>query len=369
MALLKRNNIYYAYFRKPGSKTQRIVKSLGTTDRATAEIAHATLKNRLALKRTARILSRNVPGFVDERPDFVEKLTQLTAAPVVEDSGSLLTLGAMESIAITRKSFSTTTRNYWRRFVEREGAETLAAEITPQRALRYLDKYYSGGNGKNWNNAKSALNGIYKCCLVQAQLNVSPFSPINQKRVEAVEHYRNLTDEEIDRLLAVLPAPLKVMTMLSRYTSLRLKDCARITPSMLDREKLVLVIDPGKNKRFDEWVCCPLLPPLLNFLDKHCRRCRPDEAYAQSFWKRGEEWDDAKYSRQFRKYVRQLEIPDTESGKASFHSLRGSAITFFKEHGVNGPMLSDITGHDASNVEKIYARAVKNISDLARNWR
>ena len=55
----------------------------------------------------------------------------------------------------------------------------------------------------------------------------------------------------------------------------------------------------------------------------------------------------------FHKYFRQLEINDTSSGKASFHSIRGTAITWFKEHGVKGEELRSITGHASADVEDI----------------
>jgi recombination protein RecR len=102
----------------------------------------------------------------------------------------------MWELALTRRTLSKTHRIRWQRFVERIGVK-YADEVTPAKALKYLEDNYSGGNGKTFNNVKSILNTIFRCCLVEAGLSESPFAPIMNKKVTDVEHHRNLTDEEI----------------------------------------------------------------------------------------------------------------------------------------------------------------------------
>jgi integrase len=230
-----------------------------------------------------------------------------------------------------------------------------------------LEANYSDGNGKSFNNVKSALNTVFRCCLVEAGLDQSPFAPIINKRVTDVEHHRNLTLAEVDQIMAApdLPLYVKIMTMLSRWTAQRLETCARMTPEMFDFDQKVFLIDPGKNKRFNEWVCCPILPDLENFIKPLIQQCKdPQLPIVQQF---GYTSNNA-FSLFFVKALRRLGINDSANEKASFHSLRGTAITWFKENGVTGDDLTSITGHDSQEVESIYARPIKNISQIAKSF-
>ena len=70
----------------------------------------------------------------------------------------------------------------WRRFV-RESGFVYMDEIRPEDALAYLEKRYSGE--KVYNNARCALNGIFKLLLVDAGLAESPFDRIHARRFTA----------------------------------------------------------------------------------------------------------------------------------------------------------------------------------------
>jgi integrase len=139
-----------------------------------------------------------------------------------------------------------------------------------------------------------------------------------------------------------------------------------MTPGMFDFEKLVFLIDPGKNKRFNEWVCVPLFPELEEFLKPILTQCHdPAKPIVQHF----SDWLNTRYTNVFSKLVKELKIPDEHGARASFHSLRGTAITWFKEHGIKGDELRSITGHDSSDVEYIYARDIASISKIAQKFK
>jgi integrase len=206
-------------------------------------------------------------------------------------------------------------------------------------------------------------------CLVEARLSESPFAPIANRRVTDVEHHRNLTEEEIGRFMAApsIPEYAKIMTMLSRWTTLRLESCARITPSMFDFETLVFLIDPGKNKRFKEWVCVPIFPELEKYIKPILAQCENSEKpIVQNF---GYPKKNDYFSEDYRKWLKELGVLDTPTGKASFHSLRGSAITWLKENGVDREARRSITGHDSQDTEDIYARDIKTISRIAKAFK
>ena len=262
---------------------------------------------------------------------------------------------------------SKTHKIHWKSFIDRIGVK-YADQVTPKKALAYLERYYNKGNGKTFNNVKSNLNTVFRMCLVEAGLSESPFAPIANRRVTDVEHHRNLTAEEIDRIMAAprVPEYVRIMTMLSRWTAQRLETCARMIPAMFDFEKKVFIIDPGKNARFKEWVCCPIFPTLEKFIKPILAKCKhPEVPIVQQFnYPKKNDY----FSAEFRELLISLGIRDDSTGKASFHSLRGSAITWLKENGVDRETRRSITGHDSQDVEDVYAKDIASISRLAKNW-
>ena len=363
MALRKIYNTYYVYF-KDIDGTQR-TRSLKTTDKATAEKLHQKFMVTLQAKKGELAIMRTFP----ER--FPQAAEVTTVAPPVakDDSGhqrGSIALVKMWALANTRRTLSNTHRIRWQSFLDGIGVK-YADEVTSAKALKYLEDNYSSGNGKTFNNVKSILNTIFRCCLVEAGLSESPFAPIMNRKVTNVEHHRNLSDEEIERIMSApsVPEYAKIMTMLSRWTTQRLETCARITPAMFDFDKLVFLIDPGKNRRFKEWVCAPIFPELEKYIKPILAQCEdPDKPIVKQFQYTRDDY----FSREYRQILQSLGIVDTDSGKASFHSLRGRGITWLKEQGIDREARHSITGHDSQDVEDIYAKDIVTISRIAKSF-
>lgn len=361
MALRKKANTWYAYFRDINGK--QIQRSLHTGDRDIAVIREKAMKAAIQEIKFQAAVNR----FYPDRPQITTAFPPKKVAPGEHQRGGIA-LEKMWKLALTRRNLSKTHRIRWQRFVERIGCK-YADEVTPAKALAYLEKYYSKGNGQTFNNVKGNLNSIFRCCLVEAGLSESPFSPIFKRIVTDIEHYRNLSDEEINRIMAApsIPEYAKIMTMLSRWTTLRLESCARITPSMFDFETLVFLIDPGKNKRFKEWVCVPIFPALEKYIKPILAQCENSEKpIVKNF---GYPKKNDYFSEDYRKWLKELGILDTPSGKASFHSLRGRGITWLKEQGINRDARRAITGQDSQDTEDIYARDIKTISRIAKAFK
>lgn len=352
--LKKINNRFYVAFRDIDG-TQR-TRALGTSDPELAKKLHAEYMQHVETRKFMVKISRDFP-------DLVKEQAPETAA--MESNHGRLKLSAVWDLAQPRRNLSKDHRKIWSNFLERTTLK-YADEVTPKYALNYLNQYYNKGNGKTHNNVKSALNTVFRCVLVEAGLSESPFKPIFDKRVTDIDHHRNLTLEEFDRIFAIAPMQLQIAMMLSRWTAQRLETVTRMTPAMFDFEKLVFLIDPGKNKRFDEWVCVPIFPELEDFIKPILKQCPdPEKPIVHHF----SNWKNSRYTNVFSKIIKQLNIPDEHGARASFHSLRGTAITWFKEHGIKGDDLQSITGHDSKEVEEIYARDIASISKIAAGAR
>lgn len=360
MALRKIHNVYYIYFRDVDG-TQR-TRSLKTTDKEIAKRLHDGYMKQLQSKKGEMVIMRDFPEHFPKQAPI-----RSIAPPVTTDNGHTkgsIALDKMWDIALKKRPLSKMHSIYWGAFLKRIGVK-YADQVTPAVALDYMETHYSSGNGKSYNTAKSALNVIFRCCLVEAKLTTSPFEPIINRRITETASRRNLTLAEVDAIMATAPLHIQIMTMLSRWTAQRLETCARITPEMFDLERRVIIIDPGKTKRFNKWVCCPIFPELESFMLPLLAKCKPGLPIVRNF---NYPSSNAIFSHQFCQLLARLQITATSSGNVGFHSLRGTAITWFKENGITGETLRSITGHASQEVEDIYARAISNISQIATNW-
>ena len=351
--LRKYGKKWYIMFRGLDGKLK--TRSLKTEDKEEAAKRHADYMRNLRSARSAQVLARDFPGVVQLAPVLPE---------LPEHRRGGIRIDKMWEVALTKRPLSRNHEKIWVKFCDRIGVK-YADLVTPKLALEYLETHYSGGNGKTYNNARSILNTIFRCCLIEAGLETSPFASIIPRRVTEVDSHRNLTEVEIEAIKASGTPLIRLMTMLSRWTAQRLETCARISPSMLDWERKVIIVQPGKTKRFNKWVCAPIMPELEEYLLTE-NLIQPGDSSEDPLVKSLGYTTNAAFSVSFSRLLEKLNITDTADGKASFHSLRGSAITWFKEHGVMGEPLRMITGHKSDAVEDIYARDIETVSRIAR---
>lgn len=352
--LRKYGKKWYIMFRGLDGKLK--TRSLKTEDKEEAAKRHADYMKNLRSARSAQVLARDFPGVVQAAPALPE-------LPGTHRRGGIR-IDKMWEVALTKRPLSENHRKIWVKFCDRIGVK-YADLVTPKLALDYLNTHYAGGNGKTFNNARSILNTIFRCCLIEAGLESSPFGAIIPRRITEVESHRNLTLLEVDQIMEAGTPLIRLMTQLSRWTAQRLETCARMTPAMLDLERKVIIIQPGKTKRFNEWICAPVMPELEKFLRNENLigfSSPSDEPFVSAFGYT----TNAAFSLAFGRLLAKLNITDTAEGKASFHSLRGTAITWYKEQGITGEPLRAITGHRSDAVEDIYARDIETISRIAR---
>lgn len=359
MALRKIGRYYYCYFRDETGK----IKTLATreTERSQAEMFDRAVRSSINARRTRKKLLEIM------EPELREKILasdKAAAKKLPPSTRGTLKLVDMFEIACTRRSLGSSHRYAWNRFLKFT-KYTYAKEITPQIALAYLNEYCSKGNGKNFNNIKSALNTIFRACLVEAEMPSSPFSVIMDKSVTEIDSHRNMKKDEFELLFQKANTHTQIMMMLSRWTSQRLETCARMTPKMFDFSKRVFIMQPGKTKRFNEWVCCPIFPELEDFIKPILQKCKNKEKpIVENFDYPG----NKNFSSNFSNLLKRNNITDTEEGSICFHSIRGTAITWMKENGIPKEERQSITGQKSDEIEEIYARAIENISRVAFNF-
>lgn len=363
MSLRKIGKWYYVCYYDIDGKLHNV--ATGMTTKEDAQVIEQNIRTIVQTERSIRKAKRITERIAQATGGVIQ-----TEKKVVKHSrGNSIRLDAMFKEALTRNAtLSEQHKRSWNWFTKRIGV-VYADEVTPRMCLDYLNKYYGERSPKTWNNTKGQLNTVFRLCLVQAGLTESPLRSIADRHVDRreVQSKRNMTDSEIDMILAdpKTSVYLKTMMMISRWTGLRLKECRRVTPDMFDFEKLAFIIDPSKTKRFDEWVCIPILPKLKEYLESIAHLI-PDKnkPIAEQL---GHVSDHA-LSKGFIDALLRLGIRKGKEDPVSFHSLRGSMITWLKENDIDPETRHEITGHDSDAVEGRYARMEAKISKLARSF-
>lgn len=358
----KQSGIYYIYFR--GADGVQHTISTRSRNRADAERMDQANKAIIAGERKKQALAKLIRN-ASTSAEVAEPIKD--TAP--QHKRGSLALRDLFPVALTRNAeLSALHRRTWELFCDRIPVK-FCDQVTPAMALNYLDTFYGAKSAKTWNNVKGMLNRLFRLCLVQANIQASPFARITDRHVDRkkVKAKRNLTDEEIKILLndPKTSIYLKTMMMISRWTGLRLKDCRMVTPEMFNMTDLAFIIDPAKNQRWSEWVCVPILPELNAHLEAIAHLI-PDKniPIAEQL---GHVSDHA-LSKGFSDALIRLGIRKGKQDPVSFHSLRGSMITWMKENGIDADTRHQITGQDSDAIEGRYARAIKNISTLAKTY-
>lgn len=362
MALKKRDNTWYVYYKQDG----RIVwRSLGTGDIKEAERhAEAIMAQVHEIRRLQRIANafpqpiNLVPASTMQTPPVLPAVqqTELTALPppsVMQYSSSRFPLAKLYEIAERHRKLTESHSSVWQNFIRRCGM-SFADEVTPQAAQKYMDAYYNGKSAKTYNNVRSALDMIFRSALIEAGLQSSPFSALLQRRLDDVEHYRPFTREETKAILGYLSNGRheywRCLTMISLYTGLRLESCKRLSPSHI-KDGMITIL-PGKTARFGRAVQIPLLPPLQKYLGTlepelatketpYCSLFPEELRWARNVWFYGGMCES-------------LGIRDTDDGKVSFHSLRVTFVTRLSEQGVEDRVIRGIVGHSSQQMTDLY---------------
>ena len=339
MGLRKRGKYWHIYWKENG--TLRSL-STGCTVKAEAVAFDNAKKLELAQKRAIRLRCR----ITGENPQ--KKLDAVSPDPPKDHKRGSIRLDAMFQTALQYRKLSKTHKSIFDRFV-RECGKIYADQITPRIALEYLRSKYGQGNGKSFNNSKTILNTIFKLCMIETGLEISPFERIMNMRVEKVQHHRPLTQEEFLRAFHAAEEPWKTASLIAWHTGARLETCKRIMQELLTNPADSITIKPGKTSRFGRSVFIPIHAELLQWINK---------IIASGVDWQSWQFKEIKGKERLSYYVsllRSLNINDTEDGKASFHSLRCSFITNCDREKIDRKDTRGIVGQVADETTDLYS--------------
>ena len=364
MAIRKIKNRYYIYYRDQDGKHRTM--SLGTSDPEKAKAEHDRVWGLIQSAKVAtKALNRHAMIFPDAVVKEIEQANPIP--PRVPREKKRLKLVDMLELAQQYRDVSDDGIKSFNRFLEWCGKRyTHAVDITPQIALEYLEERYGSGNGKSFNNNKSALNVIFRSCLIQAELERSPFEFLQNKRVRNIENHRPLTVEEFRKAFTAAREPWKTASLISWHTALRRETCFRLAWKHINQQDKSITIMPGKTARFGRAVYIPIHDELWQWL-LTLPRPADDNTPILSQFPKLRIWRKNKNISYFVGLLQSLGIVDTEQGKASFHSLRASFVTRCDEYGITRAATKGIAGHVDDKITDLYShdhKSARQILDL-----
>ena len=367
MALRKIHNTYYVYFRDLDGSLK--TRSLHTTDKAMAEDLHRRFMLMLQSKRGEAMLYANFPDQFRNKP-----ITSI-APPIETQEGEhvkgSIALAKMFECAQKKTAWKNPDRmlKTWEHFTSNVSVK-YADEVTPRIALAYLEKFYGKSSGKTFNNHKTALNTIFRLCLVESNLQQSPFAVIANRRLTEVQHYRPLTEEEFIKAFEAASEPWKTASLISWFTAMRRETCFRLAWEHIDTSDQSITIMPGKTARFGRAVYIPIHEQLWEHLIS-LPRPKSDKTPILSQFPFIANWEKATGRKKTRLtyYVgllHSLGIKDTADGKAGFHSIRSSFITQCDEANVERRATKGVAGQVHDSTTDLYSRDKETAKQILR---
>ena len=354
MAIRKIKNRYYIYYRDHDGKHRTM--SLGTSDPIKAQAEHDRVWGLIQSAKVAhKMVSRHAMIFPDAVIKEIERADPIPER--VPREKKRLKLKEMIDLAQQYRDIPKRTAREFMRFVE-SVPQIYADEITPEIAVAYLDMHFGGGNGKTYNNHKSLLNTIFRCCLIQAGLEKSPFDSVINKKVRNVEHHRPLTVEEFRSAFIAAREPWKTASLISWHTALRSETCFRLAWEHINIPDRSITIMPGKTARFGRAVYVPIHDELWHWLQS-LPRPEDDKTPILAQYPPIHSWKDGSKT-YYVGLLQSLGIKDNVYGKASFHSLRVSFITRCDENGIIRSATRGFVGQVDDNTTDLYSHDKKS---------
>ncbi|WP_176013623.1 tyrosine-type recombinase/integrase [Victivallis sp. Marseille-Q1083] len=351
MALRQRGkeNFYHAYFRTiialPDGRLKYATTTvnLGTSDLVTARALEADL---LRKNKAARLHQRAKAPAI--RLDVAAGVRPAADIQTIHRERRKRRLKLADALAVAEKykSLGETTEKRFRAFCKTVKLRYMD-EVTPDIAFEYLcGKCPDTGNGKNFNNIKSALNAVFRLTLLDSGMDASPFAKIPNRSV-CSRHQRPFTEDEFVRIYRSAPEPWKSAAMIAWFTGLREKDVFLLRWDQISGD--VLTTLPAKTARFGRSVQIPIHPQLtaaLAALPRVGDRVLGAWPY---------EPESISFRRAFGDLLRKLKICDDASGFVAFNSLRDSFVTRCDAAGIPRHAVRGLVGHVSDRQTDLYS--------------
>lgn len=236
------------------------------------------------------------------------------------------------------------------------------ATIQPREISKWRDQVAKSLTVSSANLSLKCLRVCFNDALKHQLITSNPAGIVKTLKRVAENRRREMTLEEIKRVLSACDHEWRGIVLFGLYSGQRLGDIRSLTWRSVDMQKWDLKLVTGKTGRR---MVIPIVKPLQDYL---LSLPSEDDPQAPLFPKAFSAKRVGALSNQFREILVEagLATPRThqkvkqgrafkrEVSELSFHSLRHSAVTFLKASGASDVMAREIVGHDSEAVSRKY---------------
>ncbi|EDM26520.1 integrase/recombinase XerD [Lentisphaera araneosa HTCC2155] len=345
--IFKRGNIYYLRFTVNGKKK---VVSLKTPNKA------------IATKEAEKYLSPQKASNEAEAAEFIAKAKGLISTERISLDDAWDLYFKSKRRRDSGKSTITSYKQHLQkfvRFVEAEYDELIYLdELTPKVAEEFLESLKVSPN--TYNKYKNFLKLYFDTVSKDCGVTKNPFEGIISKSLKK-ESWRELNDDEVDKLTSYPKGEVWVLMNLGIYTGMRLKDAALLKWADVDLKREKIIFTPWKTAKSEKVVHVPILPELRKALQWVKQQKLSNDLVlpemAASYQK-----SRTNLSSLVKRIFIDLKIRD---GKVGFHSLRHTFVSTCAKAGVPMSVVQAIVGHGSPAMTRHYTHID---IESARKW-
>lgn len=235
--------------------------------------------------------------------------------------------------------------------------------VTPDHAKRFMEKQMERVSSGTTGNLIGCLKKAFNRAIDKRLIDYNPFRGVSPKK-DDTQQRRAFTEEEIERLVKILPGEWPDMIRVCLYTGgQRLGDIATLKWEQIDLEGGLIAMTTQKTKRR---MNKPIIAPLMAVLSRRQAESVSKYVFPLAAAKHAQAGGtSSKLSLEFTGLLKEHGFieDDTKAPRQgdrrtlsalSFHCLRYSVVTILRNAGVPPDLTRELVGHASEQVERIY---------------
>ncbi len=356
--LVKRGKKWFARWSVDGQVFTRSTK----TDSITA--AREKLKEFTALHRLGNEVDvlEGVAAKISGRKSEMKKIEDEQPATLITDAWQLFLAqpGRPDSGTQTLSNY----RSRFEMFVKWMGKEFPGVkelrQITKVHAAKYVSTLPGTVSASTFNRHLNALSLVWRELEEPSKLTSNPWTAFTKKKF--IPHSRReLTIEELQKVVAASKGEMRLLLALGVFTGLRLRDCACLPWSSIDVVRQIISVIPSKTaRRSQKRVIIPMHRDLLLMLLEIPDSQR--KGFLLPATERRYHQFDGAVSKDVAKLFESVGIEThatldgvkRKRAECGFHSLRHTFVSLCASSGVSQSVVQSLVGHDSPSMTKHY---------------
>ena len=250
------------------------------------------------------------------------------------------------------------------RFVEDCGDKPIIElrEITPTIVKSYLKDLKGKFKGATYNRYLKFYKRMWRILHDEARLTCNPWAEYKNQIIDVVPR-RNLTIEELTKVIGSLDGEWRGLFIIGIYTGMRISDCCHLQWKNVDMsEKRLTVVFYKRRMRKPYPVQIPMHPDIYQMLSS----VPQTERHGYVLPECASAYDRHSINYKVKRIFERCGIETNQEGEngrksciVGFHSLRSGFVTFAAEAGIPFPVIQEIVGHGSTRMTEHYFRTKK----------